>query len=1223
MMRRLSHMGWLGLLLVSRLLWADVLLPGSFYVGDNSSDGLLPTRQVQQVAGRFVPVDPIHLSLSAPLTISDIRLENASGLDAGMNVVIWNSSGTVLFDRVANMNTPDRIGASVALPAGEYQMAVWGGCFRNGVYQGRFQATCSDWDDFRFDGVRLVANGGTDALHFSERTHIGDNTDASRWYPPAAQGRYVQFLFELPHKSRLNNLTLYNLRDWGVSNGSRIFIRPQGGSDAPLVFYFSQNGDVDWPINAELDAGAYELWVETLAAGDQDDIAWDDIILRYTPSVAPYDFSSTCQQAFPYPAQGRTSNSTIDLGNKNATAGRIWGTQGGRLGYANSGHIKNSNDQNCDGGVCVPAGNSKVLTLPAFPPLNTGPDLSVGSGEYRRLDASAGLKFGTITVNNQGRLDVTTPGLSIKQMNLLGGRQGSGYSVKLAAGEYWIEDLVMKPDTRIELAGPVKLYVRHIKLESASLLNSPEVKSAGDINRLLLVVYNTLDMRDGATLSGLVYQADAQSQDELYLQPGAYIFGRVSSESLKLGDQAVIDSRGYECGSSPPDIDHYELSYSSTSLTCEPANVQLKACANADCSTLYQAGASVTLVPAQGWSSNPVALAASGSRTLTLQRYQAGSLPLALSSALPAAPLRCIKDGVVDPGCTLDFVDAALQFNVPTFYAGDAGLTTIRAIKSSDAGATKVCTPMLTGQQSLQFGYTRVVAEPASSALPAVNGTALAPSAQVPVTFDSNGVGQLAVTYPDAGVLRLEAAFQKSDATGTLRLGGSDTFAVIPSAIQLRSQDQPACSGSDDASYLANCPVYRKAGEAFTLQARALNRQEALTPGFAATSLPLQWARLAPQSGVNGMPTPASLAVAAGVASSRAQWDEVGVVRVGVTDFVPYPAFQDETPQLKVPLRWSNPIGRFIPADFNLTRATVAPACGDFSYMGQPFTVAFEVVARNMAGNQTRNYRGVFAKGGAYITSANNRDGKPLTSRLKDNGVLPGLTWDEGMSAFSGSSWFARLSASQPDGPYRALQLGLSMQDNDGERTLIANPDFSDGVAGGCSGGACTARLLNSVPMQLYFGRLLAGTEAGLASAPLAIPLQLQYYEAGNWQRNRLDQCTRLSLAGAGVSFLNPDQRFDAASRDLDLGAGRKIRLGLGSASPGGEAAQAQDGEILFHFARPQIAVRIPYRVELAKQPAQPSAPLWLADPQTLQGEAIFGSTRGNDRIIYRRELLP
>jgi MSHA biogenesis protein MshQ len=130
----------------------------------------------------------------------------------------------------------------------------------------------------------------------------------------------------------------------------------------------------------------------------------------------------------------------------------------------------------------------------------------------------------------------------------------------------------------------------------------------------------------------------------------------------------------------------------------------------------------------------------------------------------------------------------------------------------------------------------------------------------------------------------------------------------------------------------------------------------------------------------------------------------------------------------------------------------------------------------------------------------------------------------------------------------------------------------------------------------------------------------MQYYEAGNWQLNKQDQCTELSLANQGFTFLNPSQTFDATSRDLNLGASRKIRLGLGDPPPGVMLARAKDGEIMFQFAKPEISVRIPYKVDLSKQPSQPR---WLSDPITLQGEAIFGSSRGNDRIIYRREVMP
>ena len=64
-------------------------------------------------------------------------------------------------------------------------------------------------------------------------------------------------------------------------------------------------------------------------------------------------------------------------------------------------------------------------------------------------------------------------------------------------------------------------------------------------------------------------------------------------------------------------------------------------------------------------------------------------------------------------------------------------------------------------------------------------------------------------------------------------------------------------------------------------------------------------------------------------------------------------------------------------------------------------------------------------------------------------------------------------------------------------------------------------------------------------------------------------------------------------------------------------------GETSSTSRRPIRRCAFPYRIVLEQQPSQP---VWLADPATadhLLGEAIFGRDRGNDRIIYRREVMP
>ncbi|WP_421186803.1 DUF6701 domain-containing protein [Aeromonas enteropelogenes] len=1213
MMSLVRYLCLLVCLLCSQVLWADVWLPGSFYVGDNRNDALRPTTMVGNYGGGFFPVAPIHFSLSESQAISEIRVEGQSGLHGGVNIVIWNAYGSVVVDAQASLMTPDRVTGLINLPAGEYRMAVWGGCYSNGYYLGRFWNNCQDWDDFRFSGIRLVSSGSSNAVHFIERTHIGDNVDANRWYPPAPSGTYVKLGFTLPEKSRLDNLTLYNLRDWSIANGSRMFIRTQGSVDTPLVFYFSGNGDVNWDINYELSAGNYELWIETLSRADRDDISWDDIILRYTPIPAVTDFAALCQQAFPYPVQGRNVNHYLDLGGSHngPPNGFIWGTKNGSLGYYNSGMIKGSYLQACDRDQCLPAGNTSSLSLPASRfPLPGGSNLRIPYDTHYQLTAANGNRFGLIETSYMASLDIRQAGLYIKNLRLDGGRGGKPYTVRLAAGDYWIEELWMDSDTSIVLDGPVRLFVKSLVMDSANLINSPGVNRRGDINQLLLVSYGQVVMDNLDTISGLLYQIEGSS---LYMGSNSYWHGRVSSASVVMGYHSVIDSSGYECESIQQGPDHYELYYPSQSLTCEGASIQLLACQDNNCSQRYVDGAEVTLAPASGWSSNPVTVGSSGQAALTLSRLTSGNVTLGLTSS---APLRCYRDGVLDNSCSMSFTDAALRFDFSTFYAGDTASTTIRAIRSNDAGATRVCVPLLTGNQTLQFGHAKLVSEPTSSSVPSINDSALTPTGSVSVLFDGNGVGQLALKYPDAGVLRLDATFQKSDTTGSLTLTGSDTVAVLPSAILLRGQDQPACSGSDDASYMGNCGVYRKAGETYTLLAQAINRQGVTTAGFGATNLPLQWATLAPSSGVSGTPSPTSLSVANGMSLTAAQWDEVGVLKAGVSNFIPYPGYQTESPQLEVPLRWSSPIGRFVPWDFNLVRGDIIPACGQFSYMGQPFGVQLEIMARNKAGDLTQNYKDAFAKGSAYLTTANDRDGHSLSTRLQSLSALP---WENGLARLDEVSAFLRLSETQPDGPYQSLLFGLYMKDNDGGHTLIADPDFNEALQGACSGGQCNARLIDSAAMTAYFGRVSAGTEAGLASAPLAIVQQMQYYQAGNWRLNTQDQCTALSLANGGFSFPSAGQHFDDASRDLDLGDNRKIRLGLGRSAPGGVSAIASDGELLFHFAPPGIAVRIPYRIDLARQPA---APLWLSDPDSLQGEAIFGSARGNDRIIYRREVL-
>lgn len=685
-------------------------------------------------------------------------------------------------------------------------------------------------------------------------------------------------------------------------------------------------------------------------------------------------------------------------------------------------------------------------------------------------------------------------------------------------------------------------------------------------------------------------------------------------------------------------IDHFQLDHSGQPLTCNPETVTVKACADAACTTLITdpVTATLSLTPtsvSNGWIGGNTVTFSGGSTTVQLRNNTPTAVTIGVSGSTPTTKpfsTTLCKAGAGTPSaaaCTLNFADSGFFFDVPDTYSNQPQTVTIKAVKKSDV--TKQCVPGFASQtKSVKFwsSYITPTSNPYNSQM-SVNSSTIGASqgAATPLSlvFDAQGQSSITVKYPDAGKVQLDARYDGTGSEAGLVMLGADQFVARPVGLCI-TPPQGVCAAGD-----SSCPVFKKAGETFQVDIKAMAWESAndgdicvgnqTTPNFALPNIALGSTLVAPNPGTNatlGTTTYSHVAAANSANNVSQTVSEVGVFRMTATP--PANGYFNYT----IPSAQSQPVGRFIPADFNLVSGDIVPACNAFSYMGQPFGVMLDVLARNTTGVQTRNYTGPFAKGEAYLSVANDKDGKSLSSRLRSLQPLP---WLDGRAALTtGSSEFVRLSGTQPDGPYKSLLFGLYMRDNDGDRTLIASPNFNDAVVGNCSGSGCNARQIDSVPMKAYFGRLQAGTAAGLASAPLAIPLQMQYYEAGNWLQNKEDQCTQLSLANQGFTFLNPSHTFDAATRELNLGAGRKIKLGLGSSAPGGDAALAKDGEILFHFAKPDISVRIPYKVELAKQPSQP---LWLSDPTSandgnLQGEAIFGSSRGNDRIIYRREVL-
>ncbi|WP_429146590.1 DUF6701 domain-containing protein [Aeromonas veronii] len=761
----------------------------------------------------------------------------------------------------------------------------------------------------------------------------------------------------------------------------------------------------------------------------------------------------------------------------------------------------------------------------------------------------------------------------------------------------------------------------------------------------------SLDRNTGSGFSTLVAPFDAMATAGQEQVPADFLLSLTGSTGGANNNHELDDIQICALRSNPigVQIDHFQLEHSGQPLTCNPETVTVKACADAACTTLITdpVTATLSLTPtsaSNGWIGGNTVTFSGGSTKVQLRNNTPTAVTIGVSGSTPTTKpfsSTLCKAGAGTPStaaCTLNFADSGFFFDVPDTYSNQPQTVTIKAIKKSDV--TKLCVPGFASQtKSVKFwsSYISPTGNPYNSQM-SVNSSAIGASqgAATPLSLAFNDQGQSTITvnYPDAGKVQLDASYDGTGSEAGLVMLGADQFVARPVGLCI-TPPQGVCAAGD-----SSCPVFKKAGETFQVDIKAMAWESAndgdicagnlTTPNFSLPNIALGSTLVAPNPGTNatlGTTTYNHVAAANSLNSVSQTVSEVGVFRMTAT---PPAAKSPEGSTIStgyfgytIPPASSMPVGRFVPWDYSLSNGFITPACNAFTYMSQPFASGFVLTARNLQKGTTENYQGAFAKGVAEMVAANALDGVARDKRIT---LSPSLSWASGIASVNQQSPLGLNTrfdrAASPEAPFATLSFGLKVDDKDGGNTLLANSNMNTAVAGTCSGSGCNAVLLGT--QKLLYGRLQAGTAAGLASAPLAIPLQMQYYEGGNWLQNKEDKCTQLSLANQGFTFLNSSHTFDAATRELNLGAGRKIKLGLGSSAPGGDAALAKEGEILFHFAKPDISVRIPYKVELAKQPSQP---LWLSDPTSandgnLQGEAIFGSSRGNDRIIYRREVL-
>jgi MSHA biogenesis protein MshQ len=713
--------------------------------------------------------------------------------------------------------------------------------------------------------------------------------------------------------------------------------------------------------------------------------------------------------------------------------------------------------------------------------------------------------------------------------------------------------------------------------------------------------------------------------------------------------------------------DHYTISYSGTGVTCEAEPVTIISHDDSHTEVAPSAGTVLTVSAVDALSGNLLSSVSwSGAGITDLGNGQARyvfdgtetRVILELGITTEALINIDVGDGygitehsgsADEPDNDLAFSAAALHFyadgvisDIHGQIAGkasniDPGAQTLSLRAVTTNTLTGACDTRLSGLQSVELAFQCL--DPGTCKTPngvTINGTSITGNpaggvgtySTVTLDFGSTGTAALVLQYADAGQIQLHARkflpASGSDPALTLS-GSSNPFAVVPAGLCVQSRDAEA----DCTAPYHDCSRFIAAGQDFNLTVQAVGWEaageedtdfctgNAVTPNFRLGNIDISHSLVAPASGAAGNIAVSGIDIVAaddGTHNLMQRVSEVGVFRFSA---IP-PSYFGET----LAASSSDVIGRFYPSDFRVSvnaHGSLETGCGSFTYTGQPIGYAeypeLLVTARNVAGATTRNYTGDFRKlsagnGSLVSFTAPSADATQMGKDLSNPTALSAtvnsnlanlIDHGDGTLGYplSGTDVYVYLrNANALIAPYSAdVDLPLSaVVDGDGVR--------DDG----------TAVLLEPLGSEIRFGRLVLDDAFGPQTDPLMLPLRTQYFDGSGFVDNSEDYCTRISPTAA-ASLGN--WQDDLSAGETQVSSAADVLAGRGEitlSAPGlGSDADSNDGSVDLSL---DLSLTTP-------------AQSWLLNDENADGAfaenplgtASFGMFRGDDRILYWREV--
>lgn len=770
-----------------------------------------------------------------------------------------------------------------------------------------------------------------------------------------------------------------------------------------------------------------------------------------------------------------------------------------------------------------------------------------------------------------------------------------------------------------------------------------------------------------------------QSQDWEGLVDEPIIFsGELSAESVSsIYENQLAEKNwdGSERTCPVPVIHHYEIAHDGQGLTCDAETVTIKACTDESCSNSSLSTESVTL----DFLVDGVLIDSptfTGSKTVSFNNTDIETLTLSIDNATIIASDSVVCDDGSGSSCDMEFVSAGFRFlygssNSTAILNQTSGsefsdTLMLQAVEDSDG----VCVGLFNGTKFVDLSQENVEPGGTSGLSFVVNGINIFKPPRVTSTklnFRGDSIAIIPTPiYHDAGKIRLHADYNVG---GVALSGSSNSFWVSPAELVVSAK-----SGSTTLNgATATATPIHKAGEKFTLTVSAYNAATPakITPNYSPGQIQFKLARTGPTlaESVDGNLTyadettletstsPVFKSVTISSFSSGvstyigAKYSEVGLINLDIQD-----SNYGNNPSIVIEATAIN-IGRFIPDHFKQTITATSGSilvdegsltvnhnnfgtCQmvDWAYSGQLTDIdgntqgsityfnppKLTIKAYNSADEITENYVGDFAKLMFLKTDTDNKISFKAAKTTHINGLtLTGshelgeiINLGKGVLTYQLSEkdhFVYTRDVSSEIAPFKAaFELPFEMfKDSDGVMFKASTPtvDYFETPKFYQRDETPPAIPAFNNTVEIRFGRLALKNSFGPETSNLPQQLQVEYFVGGtSFVVNGDDNCTSYDAS-------NIDLTDTLKSNSLDP-------LDLEAVVVNGNFIDGKTQEIALKFKVLGDESQGEVGVEYGTYD-------WLKFDWKVDGvyinpsaTATFGLFRGNDRIIYMREVF-